>query len=360
MKVFAVAVGFTLLGTVCWTSAVRGQPGLETPSAGLRDSSEAGGTRINTSPDKDSAPVTPDVTAASTESPQIRGQLQEDMAERQMLMQRRLEKDVQIPAGTVGSYDLSAGAAYGGDQWRFVYYNSHWWYWQPNNTWAVYYRNQWIPYNASTYNQYFANSRSPRGNILTRTPRPMAGGTATGAGGQIGPNFLPGGAQGRVQAGYRGNPGAMGGSGVGAPGAAGVGNPGMSRGPSENENTPIPSRGQSGIGTSQQPYGALGGTGTGQGNVGRAGEGGAGVGGGTIGASGAGGIGNSAAPGGSGAGIGAGAASGSTTGGAAARTGAAGSPGAVSGPAGSGGVGAGSGGGGAGASGGTGAGGGGR
>lgn len=301
MRILAASVGLALIGTVYWTSTVRAQVGLETPSAGLRDSSEAGGTRINTSPDKDLAPVTPDITGAATQSPLIRGQLQEDVAERQMLMQRRLENDVKIPAGTVGSYDLSAGAAYGGDQWRFVYYNSHWWYWQPNNTWAIFYRNQWIPYNASTYNQYFANSRSPRGNMLGRTGSVMPRSGAAATGGQIGPNFLPGEGVNRVQSGYRGNPaiensgpasGRFDASNAAGPTASGNGTRGTSTGAGSpvggvpragtagSPGTASGSAGSGGVGAAAGSSSGVGG-GAGSGGSSAAGSGGAGAGGGT-------------------------------------------------------------------------------
>jgi hypothetical protein len=34
-------------------------------------------------------------------------------------------------------------AAYG---WRYRYYGGRWWYWTPQNNWAYWYGNAWVPY----------------------------------------------------------------------------------------------------------------------------------------------------------------------------------------------------------------------
>lgn len=31
------------------------------------------------------------------------------------------------------------------NDWRYVYHNGRWWYWQPNNTWVIWNGSAWIP-----------------------------------------------------------------------------------------------------------------------------------------------------------------------------------------------------------------------
>ena len=159
-----------LVGAMSLAASARGQVALETPGGGIRDSSEAGGTSVSVGRDIDSAPVTPDVTAAGISSPQTRMRLQEDAAEREMLKKYRLEDRVKLQPGRAGSYDLSAAGAYGGDSWRFRFYKNYWWYWQPNNTWAVYYQNRWIPYTGVyAYPTFYPGVGTPGGDTATST-----------------------------------------------------------------------------------------------------------------------------------------------------------------------------------------------
>lgn len=41
------------------------------------------------------------------------------------------------------------------DQWRFKYHNNHWWYYTPQNSWVFWYDNNWQPYDATTYYNYY-------------------------------------------------------------------------------------------------------------------------------------------------------------------------------------------------------------
>ena len=130
---------------------------------GLRDSSDVGGGRVRTGQDIDSAPTNGDINAATTTSPQARSALMEDFAEREMLQHVKPENQVRLSPADRGSpvYDTSGKlpstttAHDATIQWRYKFYNNHYWYWQPNNTWVIWYRDHWVPFDARTYGQYY-------------------------------------------------------------------------------------------------------------------------------------------------------------------------------------------------------------
>jgi hypothetical protein len=85
-----------------------------------------------------------------------------------------------VPASEIQSLPTpSQPATNTGEQWRYVFKDGMWWYYQPNNQWVYWFDNQWNNYvegaplpnrayansNQGVYQSYPSYSRRPRVNI---------------------------------------------------------------------------------------------------------------------------------------------------------------------------------------------------